>query len=181
MRVLIHVCCGPCAMYPVQELLNEGHEVAGYFYNPNIHPYQEYNKRLEGALQMAGHFGIPLRVTERYSPEVYFREVAFREDQRCRLCYEMRLREAGRFAKENGYEAFTTTLLVSPWQKHDLLQVLGEAIGRELGIPFLYRDWRRGFSEGRRQAKELGLYRQQYCGCIYSERERYEKEAMRNG
>jgi len=181
MKLLMHVCCGPCAMYPVQDLLRQGYQLGGYFYNPNIHPFQEYSKRREGAVQMARHLEIPLQVAEAYRPELYFREVAFHERERCRHCYALRLREAARFAREQGYDGFTTSLLVSPWQKHDLLRQLGEAAGREAGIPFFYHDWRRNFSEGRRQAKLLGLYRQQYCGCLFSEQERYEGEAVKHG
>ncbi len=181
MKVLMHVCCGPCAVYPVQDLLKQGYQVAGYFYNPNIHPFQEYSKRREGALEMARHLGISLTVADGYRPELYFREVSFHEEDRCRFCYAMRLREAARFAKEEGCDGFTTSLLVSPWQKHDLLHRLGEETGRDVGIPFLYYDWRRGFSEGRRQARQMGLYRQQYCGCLFSEQERYEGEARKHG
>lgn len=178
MKVLLHVCCGPCAIFPVQKLIEEGHRPLGYYYNPNIHPYQEYAKRRQGAEEMAQQLGIALKVSEDYNPEIYFREVAYHEEERCRLCYEIRLLEAARMAREEGCEAFSTTLLVSPWQKHDLLRELGEAIGQSYGAPFLYRDWRKGFSEGRRQAKEMKLYRQQYCGCLFSEKERYLKEGQ---
>jgi predicted adenine nucleotide alpha hydrolase (AANH) superfamily ATPase len=184
MKVLMHICCGPCAIYPVQQLRREGFELLGYFANPNIHPFQEYAKRLEGAEVMAGELQLPLEVEQSYHPEDYFREVAFREDERCRFCYLIRLRQAAEAAVRLGCDGFTTSLLVSPWQKHDLLYELGEAVGRERNVPFLYYDWRRGFSEGRRQAKEMGLYRQQYCGCLYSERERYDlrlKDEQRDG
>lgn len=175
MKILLHVCCGPCAVYPVQDLRKQEHELTGFFYNPNIHPFQEYDRRRQGAEEMARRLGIDLLVPDKYHPEVYFREVAFHESERCRFCYSLRMREAAREAKEAGCAGFTTSLLVSPWQRHDLLREIGDAVGRETGVPFLYFDWRRGFSEGRRQAKEMGLYRQQYCGCLFSEQERYEE------
>jgi predicted adenine nucleotide alpha hydrolase (AANH) superfamily ATPase len=174
MKVLMHVCCGPCAIYPLQELQKEGWEVQGYFANPNIHPYQEYAKRLDGAQTMARELQISLQVEKAYHPEQYFRQVVFREQGRCRFCYEMRLRTAATAAIANHCDGYTTSLLVSPWQKHELIYELGEAISHELNIPFLYYDWRKGFSDGRKRAKELGLYRQQYCGCLYSEQERYD-------
>jgi len=173
-KIMLHICCGPCAIYPVQDLLKEGYKVKGYYYNPNIHPFQEYARRREGTEEMARQLDIPLLVAPEYHPETYFQEVSFKEKDRCGICYLLRLRETAARAKAEGYNGFTTTLLVSPWQKHDLIRQLGEAVAKGEGIPFFYFDWRKGFSEGRRQAKEMGLYRQQYCGCLYSEQERYE-------
>ncbi|AFV11453.1 hypothetical protein DUF208 [Thermacetogenium phaeum DSM 12270] len=180
MKVLLHICCGPCGIYPIQDLLNRGEDVTGFFYNPNIHPYQEYARRREGAEGMARQLEVPLIVAKEYRPELYFREVSFKEQERCSICYLLRLREAAARAGREGFDGFTTTLLVSPWQKHDLLRRIGEAVSADTGVPFLYYDWRKGFSEGRRQAKVMGLYRQQYCGCLYSEQERYEGVNRKN-
>jgi predicted adenine nucleotide alpha hydrolase (AANH) superfamily ATPase len=180
-KVMMHVCCGPCGVYPVQDLLKQGHDVHGYYYNPNIHPYQEYAKRKEGAEEMARQLEIPLLAAPEYHPETYFREVSFKEAERCNICYLMRLQETAVRANSEGYDGFTTTLLVSPWQNHDLMRQIGEEVAEDAGIPFLYFDWRKRFSEGRRQAKLMGLYRQQYCGCLYSEQERYEGSAKKNG
>jgi hypothetical protein len=174
MKVLLHICCGPCAVYPVQDLCEKGYSIKGYYYNPNIHPFQEYARRREGAEEMARRLKAPLMVAPQYHPETYFRQVSFKETERCRCCYLMRLGETAARAKAEGYDGFTTTLLVSPWQKHDLIRQIGEEVAAREGAPFLYFDWRKGFSEGRRQAKEMGLYRQQYCGCLYSEQERYD-------
>jgi predicted adenine nucleotide alpha hydrolase (AANH) superfamily ATPase len=179
MKILLHICCGPCGVYPVQDLLKASHQVTGYYFNPNIHPYQEYARRLEGAQEMARRLDVPIFVASQYHPESYFREVDFRESERCRYCYELRLCEVARQAKDQGFDGFTSTLLVSPWQKHDLLHDIGDLVGSEHGIPFLYYDWRSGFSEGRRVAKEMGLYRQQYCGCLYSEQERYDPQLQK--
>jgi hypothetical protein len=172
MKLLLHVCCGPCALVPAQELLEQGHEVSGFFDNPNIHPYEEYRKRLDAAGELARRLAFPLQVAEAYRPELYFREVAFHESERCRFCYTLRLRSAAARAAETGCAGFTTSLLISPYQKHDLIRELGAEIGRQAGIPFIYRDWRPAYYEGRRQAREMGLYLQRYCGCLFSEYER---------
>lgn len=173
MKLLLHVCCGPCATFPAKELLKHEHNLTGFFFNPNIHPYQEYQKRLEGARELARWLKIPLLASKEYQPELYFRNVAWHEQERCRCCYTLRLREAAVKAKETGCEGFTTSLLISPYQKHDLIRELGTKIGSETGIPFIYYDWRPSFYEGRRQAREMGLYSQRYCGCLYSEYERF--------
>lgn len=181
MKVLMHICCGPCGVYPVQDLLKQGYDVYGYYYNPNIHPYQEYVKRKEGAEEMGRQLEIPILAAAEYHPETYFRQVSFKEAERCHICYLIRLQETAARAKEEGYAGFTTTLLISPWQKHDLIRQVGEKVADDVGIPFLYFDWRKSFSEGRRQAKLMGLYRQQYCGCLYSEQERYQGSNKQDG
>lgn len=173
MRILLHVCCGPCALYPVSDLRTQGHEVTAYFYNPNVHPYREYKQRQTAVVEMSRQLGLPLIMEENYFPERYFREIVFREDKRCWFCYHLRLREVAAFAKEKGFEGFTTTLLVSPWQKHELIRETGDQMARDEGVPFLYFDWRSGYQESRCRAKEMGLYSQQYCGCLFSERERF--------
>lgn len=145
----------------------------GYFFNPNIHPYAEYARRQEALARLAAAADWPVIFADDYRPEDYFRQVAFREGERCRFCYLLRLRQAARVARKGKFDAFTTTLLVSPYQKHDLLREIGRAAGEEFGVPFYDVDFRPGFREGRRRARELGLYRQQYCGCIFSERERF--------
>ncbi|HBI27917.1 MAG TPA: hypothetical protein DDY25_09335 [Peptococcaceae bacterium] len=181
MKVLMHICCGPCGVYPVQDLLKQGYDVHGYYYNPNIHPYQEYAKRKEGAEEMGRQLEIPLLAATEYHPETYFRQVSYNEAERCHICYSIRLQETATRAKAEEYDGFTTTLLISPWQKHDLMRQIGEEVAEDVGIPFLYFDWRKRFSDGRRQAKLMGLYRQQYCGCLYSEQERYQGSDEQDG
>lgn len=110
----MHICCGPCGVYPVQDLLKQGYDVHGFYYNPNIHPYQEYAKRKEGAEEMARQLEIPLLAAPEYHPETYFRQVSFKEAERCKICYSMRLQETANRAKAEGYNGFTTTLLISP-------------------------------------------------------------------
>lgn len=174
MRVLLHTCCGPCAVAPVARLREEGHQVTGFWYNPNIHPYTEYQRRLEALQQFAAAAEVPVVWRDDYDLEGYLGLALGKQvPARCRECYRMRLAAAADEAKAGGYDAFTTSLLVSPYQQHDLLRELGEEIGRDKGVQFLYRDFRPDFRSGRQRAAELGLYRQQYCGCIFSEKERY--------
>lgn len=181
MKLLLHVCCGPCALYPLKVLRAGGHEVQGYFFNPNIHPYAEYVRRKETLEAFAKSEGWPVIFAREYPVEEYFRSVAYRESDRCRFCYVLRLRQTARVAKNGGFEAFTTTLLVSPFQKHDLIREVGESAAAEYGLTFAYHDFRAGFAEAVRRSKELGMYRQKYCGCIYSEKERFIREERKNG
>lgn len=173
MRILLHICCAPCTIYPLRILRGEGNEVCGLFYNPNIHPCLEYRRRLDTLTSYAGQEKLTIIGEETYSPDAFLRQVAFREEERCRHCYRLRLSYAARIAKRGGFDAFTTTLLYSRYQKHDLIREIAADVAVMHGIPFIYRDFREGWSEGVRVSKEIGMYRQPYCGCIYSERERY--------
>ena len=172
-KILLHICCGPCTIYPLRILRELNHDVTGYYFNPNIHPYLEYRRRAETLAAYAGEKGLPVIWAEGYGMEVFFRLIAGREDERCRICYTLRLQEAVRTAKEGGFAAFTTTLLYSKFQKHDLIREVGERLGRESNIPFIYVDFREGWKESMRISKESGMYRQPYCGCVYSEKERF--------
>jgi predicted adenine nucleotide alpha hydrolase (AANH) superfamily ATPase len=172
-EVLIHVCCAHCAAYTVEHWRREGYEVSGYWYNPNIHPYTEHQNRLESMETLAREINLPLIIDESYDFIEYFRRVAGHEAERCWFCFDLRLTKTAEAASKNGYNAFTTTLLISPHQKHDLLKEIGQKIAGEYGIEFLYADLRKRYSDSRHITKPLNLYRQQYCGCIYSEWERY--------
>lgn len=173
MKTLLHTCCGPCTIVPLRRLRAEGAEVLGVYANPNIHPFTEWDRR-RGALEdLAEREGFRLLPHPEYAPAEWLRAVAFREGERCRVCFHQRLRQAGALARRGRFEAFTTTLLYSRKQKHELIRELGEAVGEEVGVPFLYRDWRDGWEEGVAASQELGLYRQPYCGCLYSEVERF--------
>ena len=176
MRMLVHVCCGPCAVYPMQRLALAGYGLTGFFYNPNIHPYQEFRRRLDAALALSRAKGWPMLVDERYGLRDYLRQVVFDEDRRCRHCYDMRLRHVAERAKTGGYDAFTTTLLYSTWQNHDLIRARAEWWAMQYRVGFYYEDFRQGWQEGIDESVRLGLYRQPYCGCIYSEQERYDKQ-----
>jgi predicted adenine nucleotide alpha hydrolase (AANH) superfamily ATPase len=173
MRVLLHICCGPCAIVPMRELRGEGHEVAGAFTNPNIHPFREFEKRLEAAREAAASHGVEIVREDDYGLDEFLRAVVGSEEPRCPTCYSMRLRRAAEVAAEGGFDAFTTSMLVSTQQDHEAIREAGEAAAREFGVEFLYRDYRPKVMEGVRISKEAGLYRQQYCGCVYSEWERY--------
>jgi predicted adenine nucleotide alpha hydrolase (AANH) superfamily ATPase len=170
---LIHVCCAHCAAYTVNHWRQEGYEISALWYNPNIHPYTEHQQRLESMKSLAQGTSLPLMVAEGYDVIEYFRRVAGHEEERCRYCFEMRLTKTAEAARQNGFSAFTTTLLISPQQKHELIREVGQRIAQVQGLEFLYADLRKRYSESRHLTKPLNLYRQQYCGCIYSEWERY--------
>jgi len=181
MKMLLHICCGPCSIYPVQYLRERGMDIYGYFYNPNIHPYTEFNKRKETLEKYAGEIGLNIIFNNEYQLEEFLQGVVHREAKRCQYCYSLRLNQAARVAKKGDFDCFSTTLLVSPYQKHDLIKEIGEAIGDKYGVPFYYADFRRGYREGASRSRELGMYRQQYCGCIYSEKERYYRNSQPSG
>ncbi|QEM68121.1 epoxyqueuosine reductase QueH [Geobacter sp. FeAm09] len=173
MNILLHTCCGPCAIYPLHRLRAAAHDVTGFFFNHNIHPYQEYARRRDAAQQMADGETMPLIVRDEYDLEGFLANVAAEPDKRCSYCYASRLRATAAAASGHGFAAFTTSLLYSRYQRHEEIRALGEQAGREFGVTFFYEDFRTGWQEGIRLSKEMGLYRQQYCGCIYSEKERY--------
>jgi hypothetical protein len=158
---------------PVRELVSEGLEVMGLFYNPNIQPLTEHRRRRQTLQDWARTQDLALIVQDDYDPQEWFRQVAFRESQRCALCYHQRLGRAARVARRGGFDAFSTTLLYSVRQKHELIAEAAREAARQAGVEFLYRDWRPTWREGIRRSQELGLYRQDYCGCLYSEHERH--------
>ena len=173
MRVLLHICCANCAIFPLERLREKKVEVVGFFFNPNIHPYQEYQKRLEALRQYSETTGLQMIYRDEYLLEEFLREVVHREKERCQCCYSIRLEAAAREAKQQGFDQFSTTLLQSTHQNHTLIRETGERIAKEVGIPFYYEDFRQGWKRGVEVSKAMGLYRQQYCGCIYSEKERF--------
>ncbi|HEX9024255.1 MAG TPA: epoxyqueuosine reductase QueH [Geobacteraceae bacterium] len=173
MKILLHICCAPCSGYTVRKLRADGNSVTGFFFNHNIHPYQEYLRRLETVRRYAALVGLEVIYRDEYLLEKFLVSVAADPAERCRYCYVSRLEVAAEAALRLGFEAFTTTLLYSRFQKHDLIRETGEMVGKKIGIPFYYADFRKGWQEGIAISKELELYRQQYCGCIYSEKERY--------
>ena len=175
MKILLHTCCAPCSIYPVEYLRSEGMDVTGYFFNPNIHPYTEFMKRKETLEKYAAEIGLPVVFEPGYELEEFLRGAAYRESYRCRACYATRLDRAARTAKAGGYDCFSTTLLVSPYQKHELIGEIGREAGDRHGITFYYADFRPGYREAAARSRKMGMYRQQYCGCIYSEKERYYK------
>jgi predicted adenine nucleotide alpha hydrolase (AANH) superfamily ATPase len=173
--VLIHTCCGPCSTYAVKTLQGQGLEVTAFWYNPNVQPFSEHQQRLEAMETFAQAIGLPLIVEPGYDMVRYFQAVVGHEADRCPDCYRMRLARTADLAQEMGFDAFTTTLLISPYQDHELIRRMGGELAEERGLAFHYEDFRPGFREGHRMSRELGLYHQGYCGCVYSEWERYGK------
>ena len=178
MKILLHTCCGPCSIYPVDILRDEGIDVMGYFFRNNIHPYTECQKRENTLKQYAESIGLPLIIQKGYDLEEFLRNAAFRESQRCTYCYHERLMTTALMAKRGKFDYFSSTLLYSRFQNHELIKSIGESVSKQSGVSFLYRDFREGWKLGIEESKRRGMYRQQYCGCIYSEKERfYQKEA----
>lgn len=176
MKVLLHVCCANCAIYPIKTMRDEGLEVMGFFYRHNIHPYTECVKRQEALQAYAEQINLKVIYQEGYDIEGFIQNVAFRESERCNYCYHDRLRSTALLAKRGKFDYFSSTLLYSKHQKHDLIRTMGESVGKSVGVPFLYQDYREGWKEGIECSKQMGLYRQHYCGCIYSEKERFFQE-----
>jgi predicted adenine nucleotide alpha hydrolase (AANH) superfamily ATPase len=173
MKLLLHICCGPCATATIPAWRQKGAEVTGFFHNPNIHPFLEQRRRLTGVRDVVGIAGVPLLEDAAYDPERWFAQVGGREDSRCALCIAGRLERTAEEAVARGCDAFSTTLSISPWQDHEAIQAGGERAARLHGVHFAYEDLRPLYPETRRLSREWGIYRQKYCGCLVSEWERY--------
>ena len=174
MKLLMHTCCAPCSVYCIDSLRAEGIEPTLYWYNPNIHPYMEYKMRRDTLRDYASSININVIFNEDYGLREFCKNVIDDLNNRCsNYCYRVRLEETAKFASSNGFDTITTTLLVSPYQKHDEIIKIGNEVAEKYGLNFLYRDFRIGFREGQSKARELGLYMQKYCGCVFSEEMRY--------
>jgi predicted adenine nucleotide alpha hydrolase (AANH) superfamily ATPase len=160
---------------PVQWLRDDGQEVAGYFFNPNIQPFREYDRRLSTLTGWAAASGLPV-TAESYDPVPWLRRIAFREEERCSLCYEIRLSQSAAQAKRMGFDGFSSTLLYSIYQNRESIIAAGCQAAQKWEIEFLDYDFRPLWVLGQAKARELELYRQPYCGCIFSEAERYMKK-----
>lgn len=170
-RLLLHICCGPCATWTVQHLTELGASVTGFWFNPNIHPYSEHERRREALATFAKEQEIPMVWEPGYEMVAFLQAVASdpQRGHRCRLCYRMRLRHTAQRAAELEHDAFGTTLLISPYQDLETIHEEGQEAARTYGVTFYFENLRRGFAEHHRLAEKHGLYRQRYCGCIYSE------------
>ena len=157
MRLLVHVCCGPCLYALLPSLREERHAVAAFFYNPNIHPYREFRKRARAAQLAAEIEHIPMTLVEEYGLVEFLRNVVGKENERCPICYRMRLARAARAAAEGGMDAYTTTLLASPHQDLSVIRAAGEEAAERAGISFYYRDWRGDHERDRGGAPALPL------------------------
>ena len=182
MKVLLHTCCAPCSVECIETLLEEKIEFSLYWYNPNIHPYTEYRSRKDSLELLAEKRALPLVEENEYGLRSFLNEtyclvpkgIGQNSDAlRCALCYSMRLEKTAALAAEKSFSAFSTTLLISPYQNHELVRYTGEELAAQYGIEFLYRDFRPVFRRSREEAKKAGYYMQKYCGCIFSEEERY--------
>ncbi len=180
MNILLHTCCGPCAIYPLNRLQEAGHNVTAYFFNPNIHPFKEFQRRLNTLKDFTEKNGISTILHESYGLKDFLRKVVFHEDERCSLCYAMRLSETVAAAKNSGFDAFTSTLLYSKFQNHEQIVLFCEKLAKESGLSFVYEDYRKGWQIGIDKSIEFDMYRQPYCGCVYSEQERYDKSLTTN-
>ena len=170
MKLLMHACCAPCSVYCIDTLRKEKIEPTIYWYNPNIHPYKEYEARRDCLIDYTSKIAIKCIVEDEYGLDEFCKNVSNNLNSRCvDYCYPVRLRKTFEYAKENGYDAVTTTLLYSIYQKHDFIKLYCEKLSKEFDIDFLYRDFRYGFWKGHDKAKEEGLYMQKYCGCVFSE------------
>ena len=174
MKLLMHTCCAPCSVYCIDRLRKEGIEPTVYWYNPNIHPYKEYEARRDCLKEYTKSINAEAIFEEEYGLREFCKNVIGDLNNRCtNYCYKVRLEKTVIYAKQNGYDTFTTTLFVSPYQKHEEIKKICEELAQKYDINFLYIDFRVGFREGQAKARELGLYMQKYCGCIFSEEMRY--------
>ena len=174
MKLLMHTCCAPCSVYCIDELRKEGIEPTLFWYNPNIHPYKEYQLRRDCLKEYAKKVNVQSIFIDEYGLDDFCKSTISNLNARCiDYCYPVRLRKTFEYAKQNGFDTVTTTLLYSIYQKHDYIKKLCENLSEGYEINFLYRDFRIGFWEGHEKAIEAGLYMQKYCGCVFSEESRY--------
>jgi predicted adenine nucleotide alpha hydrolase (AANH) superfamily ATPase len=173
MRVLLHVCCAACAIGPFEDLVAEGHDVRAYFCNPNIHPFVEFRRRLKAFKVLQERLPIRAVCEEQYGLLRFLSDVRWDTAERCRDCYHLRLGLTASRAAEDGAEAITSSLLGSTHQDHELIRSVLRSCSLRHGLVPLERDWRPRSEEGQRRARAMNLYAQAYCGCVFSEWERY--------
>lgn len=175
MKTLLHICCAPCSIACIDTLRQEGIEPVGFWYNPNIHPFTEYKMRKNTLVEYAKSIDLKLEIENEYGLRRFIEGVYPNFDNRCAFCYTLRFEETARYAAEHGFDQFTSTLFVSPYQNHALMREVAERAAEKYGVAYLHRDFSPRFREGQDKARELGLYMQKYCGCIFSEEDRYKK------
>ncbi|MFP4000432.1 MAG: epoxyqueuosine reductase QueH [Candidatus Natronoplasma sp.] len=177
MRLLLHTCCAPCLTYSAKVFTEEYEEVTALWFNPNIHPFKEYEKRFNSLKEYDDNTetDIDIIYLDNYDLKRFLKG-ALEADPRCRFCYDLRLGKTAEIAAEKGFEHFSTTLTISPYQDHELIKEVGNEVAEKHNVEFIYKDLRSGFSKHHKMANEMGLYKQSYCGCIFSEKDRYHKE-----
>jgi len=175
LRLLLHTCCAPCLTYSAKLFKKKFENVTALWFNPNIHPFKEYEKRYKALKKYEDKTDMDIIYLDDYRLKSFFKG-AEKSESRCKFCYELRLGKTADVAEKRGYDFFSTTLTISPYQDHELIKDVGKKIGEKKGVKFIYKDMRDGFSEHHKLANEMELYKQGYCGCIFSEKERYQKD-----
>ncbi|MBQ8827957.1 MAG: epoxyqueuosine reductase QueH [Clostridia bacterium] len=168
-KILLHICCGPCSLHVIDDLrdLFGDIEIHGLYANPNIHPFDEFQRRRENAIIAAGYKKITIDCLDDFQQECW-ENFEGTQKERCLMCYRKRMNIAAEYAAEHGYGVFTTSLTVSPYQDHKKILEAGREAAERFGVKFFYWDYSVNFREGQREAREIGLYRQKYCGCLPS-------------
>lgn len=179
MNVLLHICCANCAVYPLDIFNKRGIDVTGFWYNPNIHPLTEYALRLDAVKRLAALSPVEILYDNYYGLAEFIEIAGKKGTYRCASCYRMRLTQTAKKAKELGYSAFSTTLLYSIYQKYEIIVETAVELAEQYSVDFYEEDFRKGWHEGIEMSRKLSLYRQKYCGCIYSEMERYAGKMQR--
>ncbi len=203
MNILLHICCSNCSLYPIKILRSGNHDFTGFWYNPNIHPYEEYQSRLASLKKLSELWQVDIHFSGEYDPEEFFRALDIKDTallpqvnlnssngssgfnippapDRCRSCYQLRLEKTAKEAKNSGFDAFTTTLLISPYQEFEQIKETGNRLAEKYDVMFHMEDFRPFFRDAMNLAKEMGLYRQKYCGCIFSKEERLTAKGHRH-
>lgn len=169
MKLLLHICCAPCAAAIVEKMQKKPEiDLSGYYYNPNIHPLEEHDKRKRSVEALSADFRFPVDFRDEDGLEFWRNRLGENKELRCSTCYSIRLNEAAKHAMEKGFDAFTTSLLISPYQNHELIRARGEQLAEKFGLQFYYEDFRELYRRGREIARGKGYYMQKYCGCMYS-------------
>lgn len=169
MKLLLHMCCAPCSVAIIEKFRNESTmSIEGLFYNPNIHPFEEYEKRKLSIMQLSDEYSFEVNYNDDYKYDYWKNNLGTDKLLRCNTCYSLRLDTVARFAKENSFDAFTTSLLISPYQNHELIKNMGKTFADKYGIEFYYEDFRELYRKGREISRGKHYYMQKYCGCFYS-------------
>ncbi len=180
--ILLHTCCAPCVCYPIDVLINQGYQVTLFYYNPNIHPRKEYELRLKELKGYIKKYKNVKIIEGIYEPKKWFKLIKGLENEpergkRCDICYQMRLEQTAKLAKEKNFDYFASALSISPHKKADKLSELGQLLAQKYQIKFFDKDWKKndGFKISCQISRQENFYRQDYCGCIYSKLEREKK------